>query len=270
MGARLNRNGLVLWAGPSRIDGAPIVCIATGLGSGSGNAKTGAMVQTWILRADVGPIDALRTGADVSICGACVHRPRRFNGKKYFSRSCYVNVAQAPNGIWKAYKRGRYPVANGPEDIRAAMAGRRVRLGSYGDPAAVPLDIWAACVAESAGHTGYTHQMRAPRLRDVLSLCQVSADSLADAQAAHAAGLGSFRVLADGESPAPFEMVCPASAERGHAVTCSDCMACSGADGANVAIAAHGIGARSYAGAPAQRRPLSLPVLNPARVASRG
>ena len=68
-------NGVILYEGPSVIDGAPIVAIATGLKSPSSNDKTGTMVQVWILRADVAPHEAQKTGADESICGNCPMRP---------------------------------------------------------------------------------------------------------------------------------------------------------------------------------------------------
>jgi hypothetical protein len=55
-------NGIVIYRGPSILDGSPIVVIATGLGSGSSNRKTGALVQTWILRDDVSPIERSRAG----------------------------------------------------------------------------------------------------------------------------------------------------------------------------------------------------------------
>lgn len=48
-------NGFVLYEGPSVLDGAPIVAIAT---MSTKNAKTGAMVQTWILRANMAPLAA--------------------------------------------------------------------------------------------------------------------------------------------------------------------------------------------------------------------
>ena len=80
---------VILWEGASLLDGAPIVAIAT---FASRNAKTGDMVQTWIMRADMAPMDALASGDDVSICGDCMHRPA--NGG-----SCYVKVWQAPRSI---------------------------------------------------------------------------------------------------------------------------------------------------------------------------
>lgn len=256
-----NPNGVIVWEGPSRIDGAPIVVIATGLRNGSGNGKTGAMVQTWILRADCSPTDALRTGRDVSICGACRLRPESYDGTTWKRRACYVNIATAPSAVWAAYRRGSYAPAT---NLAATGRGRFVRLGSYGDPAAVPLNVWDALLSDAAGFTGYTHQYRAPRLRDVLKYCQVSADSREDAAAARTAGVGSFRVLASGESPAPWETVCPASAEAGHRTTCVECRICTGAHGASVAIAAHGIGA-GFVRETAPRRRLSLPVVNPER-----
>lgn len=60
--------GVVFYEGPSRIDGAPIIGIAT---FGTSNEKTGNLVQTWILRSDVHPIDAINSGEDASICGSC-------------------------------------------------------------------------------------------------------------------------------------------------------------------------------------------------------
>jgi len=48
------RGSVILWRGPSAIDGRPIVVVATGVPSRKGvlrgaNAKTGRMTQVWIL-----------------------------------------------------------------------------------------------------------------------------------------------------------------------------------------------------------------------------
>ena len=56
--------GVILYEGPSHIDGAPIVVIANRITAPSTNDKTGAMVQTFIIRADVNPYRALKTGQD--------------------------------------------------------------------------------------------------------------------------------------------------------------------------------------------------------------
>ena len=58
------------------------------------------MIQTWILRSDVNPVEAVNNGDDYSICGDCPHRK---NDKG--ERSCYVNVGQAPNAVFKSFKK---------------------------------------------------------------------------------------------------------------------------------------------------------------------
>src|SRR5271165_5264167 len=117
--------GYILYRGPSMLDGAPIVAIAT---MHSENRKTGNMVQTWILREDLSPVDASKAHADASICGDCKHRWS-------LGGACYVNIGQAPGGIWRAYKRGAY-LETCYVTLRTIGAGRAVRLGAYGDPAA--------------------------------------------------------------------------------------------------------------------------------------
>jgi len=64
-----------VWRGASPYDGTPIVLLITGLVRPSKNRKTGPMVQSYILRQDMRPIEAVTTGADAAICGACPFRP---------------------------------------------------------------------------------------------------------------------------------------------------------------------------------------------------
>lgn len=235
--------GVILYEGPSKLDGAPIVVIATGLNIGSKNRKTGEMVQTYILRSDLAPYEAVKTGADVSICGDCPHRgDGTGNG-----RSCYVNLGHGPRAVYTAYKRGAYPKVDAFE-ARKLFAGKMVRLGSYGDPTAAPFALWRLALTDAIGWTGYTHQWRKvdPRWRE---LCMASADSLADLEEAHAKGWRTFRVTPDAfENIKGLEIICPASAERNHATTCSECRACMGTSGkakVSVQIAAHGQGKRN-------------------------
>ena len=234
-------NGYVIYEGPSAIDGAPIVVIATGFETASRNAKTGAMVQTYILRADMAPAEAIATGADASICGACPHRGEGA-GK---GRSCYVAIWQGPRVVFDGYRRGIYPRLS-PAEAGAMAKGRMVRLGAYGDPAAAPIDIWQGLIAQAAGHTGYTHQWRdiSPDWR---ALVMASADSLAESFEAQSLGYRTFRVAARAGSALPRkEIVCPASEEAGRKVQCEACKACMGTNGkarASIVIAAHGSGA---------------------------
>lgn len=59
------------YRGPSLLTGDPIVGILTGLEHGSNNPKTGPIAQAWILRADIGPMDAKRKNIDDAVCGDC-------------------------------------------------------------------------------------------------------------------------------------------------------------------------------------------------------
>jgi hypothetical protein len=234
-------NGIVLYRGPSMIDGAPIVLIATGLeGKASRNEKTGGLIQTWIIRADMSPVDAIHSGADASICGSCEHRGAIVDGRNV-GRSCYVTVFQAPLVVFKAFQRGLYPEASGA-DARALLAGRRVRMGAYGDPAAVPFDVWANALADTEARTGYTHQWR--NYPEFAAYCMASCDSAADYEAATAAGWRTFRVRRSTDPMMPREIACPAAKESGAKTTCAACVACGGHAAkarANISIVAHGM-----------------------------
>jgi hypothetical protein len=136
----MNRS-FIIYEGPSLIDGSPIVAIAQ---VKTGNRKTGDMVQTWVIRSDIDPITASRTGADTAICGDCPHKGTPSDKATGWAkdRTCYVNLLFAPNGVFKAYRKGAYDTAQGHDAIAAIAKGKGVRLGSYGDPAACPSYVW--------------------------------------------------------------------------------------------------------------------------------
>lgn len=235
--------GAVIYRGPSLIDGAPIVVIVTKMQSaGTPNSKTGDMVQTYILRDDVEPTDAVKTGADVSICGDCVHRGQWDETRgRMVARTCYVNLGRGPLQVFRAYRRGSYPLLD-PSDAAKLIRGRMVRLGTYGDPAAVPAKVWRSLVKHADGWTGYTHQWRRRIAQGLKRLCMASADSAGEAALAHSKGWRTFRV-ADSKAPnVGRETVCPASDEMGKRLQCIDCKACDGANGrrGSIRIAPHG------------------------------
>lgn len=234
-------NGYILWEGASLLDGAPIVVIATGFAQKSSNRKTGGMIQTYILRRDVDPVAAVNSGRDASICGDCPHRGTS-DGQRNSGRTCYVNVGQGALAVYRAYKRGTYPLWDG-----YGVNLRKVRLGTYGDPAAAPAHIWQSLLHGSTGHTGYTHQWRNPNAAHLRSLCMASADSPADAVLAQSMGWRTFRVGMWGEVERDraglTESLCPASEQAGKKLTCDTCLACDGAGTAkrgSIFIPAHG------------------------------
>ena len=235
--------GYIAYEGPSLIDGAPIAVIVNKL-DGSDNAKTGAIVQSFIIRSDVAPVEALKTGADASICGDCPHRPllAKTNGQA----PCYVNVGRSVRSVYEAYKRGRYTRADAAT-IAKALAGKIVRLGTYGDPAAAPVTMWAKITRYAAGRRGYTHQWDRPEFDAAAwaPLVMASADTIDEAAKANLLGMRVFRVSM-GLDVQPGEASCPASAEAGKRSTCAKCMLCSGTtiQARDIVIADHAAGHR--------------------------
>ena len=219
----MNKNGYILYQGPSVLDGVEIVVVATGFDTKSQNSKTGDMIQTTILLSEVSPIKASQTGQDESICGDCPHRGVVTDtGLK--SRTCYVNLGHGPRGIHACFKRGNYaafPYGTG------LLEGKKVRFGTYGDPAAVPIEVWDKVSEECLSNTGYTHQWQ--KHPEYLKYCMASVDSEEQALQVQALGRRYFRVVTDTNDPViGKEVTCPASAEAGKKVNCDTCMACSG------------------------------------------
>jgi hypothetical protein len=233
----------VIYSGPSNYDGKPIVVLAQ---IGSRNRKTGNMLQTFILLADIDPLTANRTGADVSICGDCVHmgkpNPDATTGQA-IDRTCYVTLIHAPASKYRAYRNGSYPEIAGHANIAALGAGHMVRLGTYGDPAAVPQYVWDSLVSDATGWTAYTHG----KVNPAPDMIMTSADNKAQAVEAWERGERTFRVLPSVKDMIKGkEILCPASEEAGRKASCISCKLCAGASvkGKSVAIVAHGTSKR--------------------------
>lgn len=226
-------SGMIVWRGKSLLDRhTPIVVILTGFGAGTVNRKTGAMVQSYILVDGTYPAHAVHTGRDAAICGDCKHRGRGDG----VGRSCYVSLGTGLSSVHRA--KAVYPTV---KLARAALdlEGRELRIGTYGDPAAVPSFVWAVLLERVAGWTGYTHQWRT--YVGGAGYLMASVDSEAERAEAKALGWRTFRVRSAVAPLALGEVVCPASAEAGHRAQCADCQLCRGASLAakDVAIVDH-------------------------------
>ncbi len=226
-------SGYIIYRGASLLDGKPIVVVAI-IGE-SKNAKTGNMVQTYIL-VDNGasPVQNTKTLADVSICGDCKHR-RGTGG------ACYVNLGQGARSVMDGVMRGIYPSVR-IREAASVVAGRKVRLGTYGDPMAVPAYIWWGLLEHADSHTGYSHQWNADtdlvkrllvlhpgQYDEIRELCMASVDSEDEMVGARFENWRTFRVRGlDDADKASNEFVCPASEEAGKKKQCHECMACNG------------------------------------------
>jgi hypothetical protein len=248
--------GVIFYEGKSRIDGSPIVGIAT---FGSSNEKTGNLIQTWILRSDMHPQEAIDTGKDSAVCGNCplrgeirpaserTHKGVIATETVNKGRACYVIVGQAPAAVYKAYKAGKYPVLS--KEHRRKFIGRGLRFGSYGDPVAIPLQNWklleSLCTGKAA--PGYTHQWRQGRFKMWSKKLMASTHTEADCTEAAASGWRTFRTIINLDEKMDTEIICPASKEADYKATCETCGACNGRksmeDGRrSVVIVAHGSG----------------------------
>jgi len=227
----------IVYRGPSLLDGQPIVGIVS---FGSDNKKTGDTAQLWIMLESEAPHHAVKSGNDVSVCGDCIHRPALIKAGRDEAKAkrtkytgpiaCYVKTFQAPLALFGALQRGTLDVMT-LEECSAILAGFKLRLGAYGDPAALPRHVIEALCANTRGILGYSHQWKRNEFSWLSQYCMASVDKAADLLLARALGWRSFYVRDDSELdlvPDNAVKQCPAAKEVGAKVTCSACMACGG------------------------------------------
>lgn len=218
--------GVVLYDGPSVLDGSPILAVAS---METKNPKTGDMVQVWIIRKDVSPVEAYQQKLDSAVCGDCPHRHNK-------GGACYVQVFQGPRAVYEAFHRGTYATLT--DTTLKAFEGRSVRLGAYGDPAAVPFEVWERVLKVAKNHTGYTHQAHHKNFDSrIAEICMISADTVKEAQRQQKAGRKTFRIKTSDMPVLQDEIVCLADSKG---ISCEQCGICDGKT-LNVVIDVHGV-----------------------------
>lgn len=209
-----------------------IVVIST---FGSQNPKTGNMNQIWILYRHESPSQAVKSGLDSHICGDCKHRPA--NGG-----SCYVNVAHAPQTIWKAYKRGNYKHIDDIKGWQYLFEDEPVRFGAYGDPSLIDIDLVETIVNLSSRYTGYTHFWHKTDKQEYRKYFMASVETPMEYYLAKSLGWRMFIVIGDG-SDIPLDTIeCPNQADP--KIQCANCGLCNGSNGnskKHIYINVHGI-----------------------------
>jgi hypothetical protein len=201
------------------------------------------MIQTYIILPDIHPVEAVRTGADKSICGKCAHR-----GHLGTCRACYVNLLSVGE-VYKSYKKGNYPKIERDEIADLfKYAKYPPRLGSYGDPVMVPLWVWEEVTKYRSNWTGYTAQWRLKRAQRYKSYLEASTNSYEDYHLAKEMGWDSFRVGRKDEPKLKTEIYCPATPEGGAITQCADCTLCMGTSrtSKDILTRPHGKGSRYH------------------------
>jgi hypothetical protein len=197
----------------------------------STNEKTGAMIQVFIMLADVHPAAAVKSGLDAhTICQGCPFA----SGK-----GCYVNIAFAPSQVYNGYKRGIYPKLF-PKDYKKVFGGKKVRFGAYGNPTLLPFSVAKAIAKVSAGWTGYFHNwntMKPAEARKWNGLFMASTETQNSYKLAKEMNLRVFHV-------SPFKPLENAieCVNSSHQIKCQNCLLCAGLSkpAKDIWIAPHG------------------------------
>jgi len=238
--------GYLFYDGPSLIDKSPILGIVT---YDSDNPKTGNLAQTWIIRKDIHPINAVNSGEDYSICGNCPMRGSIQEKNK--ERACYV-MLQGVGQIYNAYRRGLYLVLDYMDSSHTVhFRDIGLRYGSYGDPVAIPKYVWNNLRKICGGKSkpGYTHQWKNKRFNHWSEYLMASTHSDVENALAESKGWRTFRTIKSEADIAENEILCPASPEAGSIRTCETCGACNGRrdlsdSRKSIAIVVHGSGGK--------------------------
>lgn len=224
----MKSNGIVVYRGPSELGGGNVVAIIT---FRTENRKIGKMAQLWILPDNgLSPLAAVQAGQNQSACGNCALQGQwdAILGKVR-NRVCYVNLGQGPRSIHSALSKGRYPAVS-LERALELIRGLKLRLGAYGDPAALPIDLIEALVSVSSGHTGYSHQLfwiDRPKAERLAKLVMVSCHNRAQLEEAQRRNWRAFAVVTESQRAQSTDLVeCPAYT-RG--ISCEQCLLCRGA-----------------------------------------
>lgn len=224
----------IIYQGPSQIDGEPIVALLSGANGSSENPKTGRMGQVDVIRSDVSPLTAKALGLNRSICGCCP-----------LIDECYVVLWRGPRSKFDKLQRGGYVVLS-PERAGAILKAHNVpaRHGAYGDPAAVPFEIWERLIAASGTKwTSYTHQWNEPNFDSrFLDIAMASVDHVLTVEKLRKLHPDAryYRVTKNPEDiDHATEVLCPHKNDAGDiVVTCATCLMCRGKslDAKNVVI----------------------------------
>lgn len=236
--------GLVLWRGLSLYDQTPIMAVLTHVRRPTLNRELGDCAQIAILPYEAPPVEAQRDGRDVSVCGSCPQRPSQGGG-------CYVSAAHGPQRTWFAARglgEGTLSREYPPATDWRVLGLKRLRIGSWGDPAAVPIPVWDSVRwFARRGFLAYTHGWHLDRCQTMRTWCMASVDSPDEQRRATSMGWRTFRTRTSSSPLLPGERMCPKAAEsptHGR-VTCRMCGQCDGtgrgARRPNYAIFVHGM-----------------------------
>jgi len=224
LGQLFDYSTVVVWEGPSPVNGAPIVGVITNLKDGSENGKTDDMAQMYIMPRDSRPVESIVNGDDAAVCGDCPLRPVAAKIAKSMGDEnavpCYVNKGWLGR-LWDSIPN--LPRVS-PEIIGAFLkrTGLEFREGAWGDPATVPMRVRR--LLNVGRGTSYTHQWDTDWIdTDVRDFSMASVQTVDEKNAANELGYRTYRVTSGNLEP--DEILCP---EITSGATCKACGLCAG------------------------------------------
>jgi hypothetical protein len=164
--------------------------------------------------------------------------------------------------VYGAFKRGRY-VDYVPALHDQYIRGRKVRFGTYGEPVLIPLEVVQHLASLSAGWTGYTHQWANVQYAGYKQFLMASVHGTTGPWSyEHAKSLGwrTFRTMRGGE-PLASEVLCPASKEAGHRLSCLTCNLCNGAGVRKIGLGLRDVYIPGHGGKAIMSAVANLPIL---------
>ena len=189
------------------------------------------LLQSWVLQQEFVPTFAAKQGLDEGICGSCSLKLSK-------AGSCYVNLAPI-NNMYRKYVAGTYSKLSKNEIELLKYYRYPIRIGSYGDPTAVPFDVWEPIILASGSHTGYTHNWLFCD-NSWKQYLMASVQSESEACIAQSQGWRTFRIIAPDTPLSENEILC--SHTQDDRIQCETCLLCDGASSKpNIADRVHGL-----------------------------
>lgn len=164
----------------------------------------------------------------------CLDCPYSFNQNGGKSGKCYTHKGMQLLGLKSMLKRlSKMPIPTFSQDnfdkfttYVSSYTVELTRLGAYGEPTLLPIQVLDRITSLAKGHTGYTHQWGKPEVKDYSKYLMASTHNKFETSAANSLG---FRAFQSADVQDTKMAICPASKEfTGKKKTCVECTACNG------------------------------------------
>jgi len=182
-------------------------------------------------------VDQISTGVFTNDSHNCMDCPYSYNQNGGKTGGCYTHVGMQGQGLRSMLKRlhrlfGEGKIESFNKDLfdkflalSATASPVLTRLGVYGEPITLPLNVMGELVRVSRSHTGYTHQWNKDTAGAYSKYLMASTHNTFETSIAESFGYRAFQSSKKMDAKMP---VCPASKEMNYKLTCIQCKACDG------------------------------------------